>query len=596
MRTGWRLRLLLLFPFRPCTALYLRPVQWSATFRCPCSDFFPTLLSLLTLLTPSALLALLGLLVPVAIHLWNRRPGREVAVGSLRWLEAGANRRLRNLKPEQLWLLLLRAALLAVLAVALAGPVWRQVLPAGRGQVLVSPELIGTPAFAAARPMVDSLRRRGYALRWLAAGFPKMSGAALRANSVGQRDSARLLSADSGPAANLLWARVQQAASRYPGQPLFVLTPAALRGFQGIQSPLPATITWQTLPNATSETWVQAAASQNDSLRLLLGRSNETQTSFRVVAVGRPQPGGLVRLAGLPPLRFESKPDGSQLRPIGSPSDTAEKPLAPVPVRSRPLRIIIYATADYSSDAHYLHAGLRAAAAGLPVALAMSTTNILPNPATAPDWLFWLTNTPLPAAWHDAVKAGTRVWQEAPGPGLADKASLAVEQADEMPAAIFRRSAPQSAPATVAASYPLWSDGRGRAVLSRRALGQGAFYQLATRLNPAWSNLADSPIFPTRLLALLQPETAAEAGYAGPDPDQLLATHDQRALDPTQLRLSATAASSGTATGPIAARDVPQSFHQSDLRPWLVLLAGVLFALERLLASRRETQALPFTT
>ncbi|MDQ2771566.1 MAG: BatA domain-containing protein, partial [Bacteroidota bacterium] len=60
-----------------------------------------------TLLHPAALLALTGLLVPVAIHLFNRRPGREVAVGSLRWLAAGANRRLRHLKLEQLWLLLL---------------------------------------------------------------------------------------------------------------------------------------------------------------------------------------------------------------------------------------------------------------------------------------------------------------------------------------------------------------------------------------------------------------------------------------------------------------------------------------------------------
>ena len=550
---------------------------------------------MLTLLTPSALLALLGLLVPVAIHLWNRRPGREVAVGSLRWLEAGANRRLRNLKPEQLWLLLLRAALLTVLAVALAGPVWRQVLPTGRGQVLVSPDLIGTSAIAAARPMVDSLRRRGYALRWLAAGFPKMSRAEFQADSLGQRDSARLLSAASGSAANFQWARVQQAASRYPGQPLFVLTPTALRGFQGIQSSLPAHITWQTLPNATSETWVQAATAQNDSLRLLLGRSHETQTSFRVVSVGRPQPGGLVRIAGLPPLRLETKPDGSQLRPISSLTGTAANPLAPVPVRFKPLRIIIYATDDYSLDAHYLQAGLRAAAAGLPVALALSTTSTPPNPATAPDWLFWLTNAPLPAAWHDAVKAGTHVWQEAPGPGVADKASLVVEQADEIPAAIFRRRAPQSALATAAASYPLWSDGRGRAVLSRHMLGQGAFYQLATRLNPAWSDIADSPILPTRLLTLIQPEMAAATSYAGAAPDQLLASHDQRALDPTQLRLSADAAAGRYATGPLAARDVPQSFRHSDLRPWLVLLAGVLFALERLLAGRREKQTLPST-
>ena len=47
--------------------------------------------------TPS-LLPLLALLVPLALYLWNRRPGREVPVGSLRWLTAGANRRLRSLR------------------------------------------------------------------------------------------------------------------------------------------------------------------------------------------------------------------------------------------------------------------------------------------------------------------------------------------------------------------------------------------------------------------------------------------------------------------------------------------------------------------
>ncbi|MCC3152310.1 BatA domain-containing protein [Hymenobacter sp. BT770] len=547
-----------------------------------------------TLLTPSALLALLGLLVPVAIHLWNRRPGREVAVGSLRWLEAGANRRLRNLKPEQLLLLLLRAALLSVLAVALAGPVWRQALPAGRGQVLVSPELIGTPALAASRPLVDSLRRKGYALRWLASGFPKMSRAAWRADSLGQRDSARLLAAVSPSGANFQWARVQQAAGTFPGQPLFVLTPASLRGFQGIQSPLPATITWQALPNAAAETWVQAAALQGDSLRLLLGQSNETRTSFRVVSVARQAAGGIVRLAGVPPLRFETKADGSQLQPITSASGTVAKQLTPIQVRSKPMRIIIYATADYASDARYMQAGLRAAAAGLPVPLALSTTSTPPSPTTSPDWLFWLTDAPLPTAWRDAVKAGAQVWLEAPGAGVVDKASLAVTEADEIPATIFRHSAKQPRQATAAASYPLWTDGRGRAVLSRQKLGQGAFYQLATRLAPAWSDLADNPTLPTRLLALLQPETADAVDIAEPALAKELASHDQRALDPTQLRLSAGAAAGTSAV--VTASAVPQSFRQSDLRPWLVLVAGLLFALERLLARRRETQALPSST
>ncbi|HEX8506720.1 MAG TPA: BatA domain-containing protein, partial [Hymenobacter sp.] len=249
---------------------------------------------------------MLGLLVPVAIHLWNRRPGREVAVGSLRWLTAGANRRLRNLKLEQLWLLLLRAGLLGMLAVALAGPVWRQALPAGRGQVLLSPEVLGTPAFAALRPAVDSLRRRGYGLRWLAAGFPKVSGAAWRADSMGRRDSARVLAMAGLAPGRLLWARVQQAADAFRGQPLYVVTPATLHGFEGPHPPLGNNITWQTLPNpTTTQRWVQAAAVRGDSLRLLLGRSTETQTSFRLKSLKQPK-NNTVQLAGIGALRVET--------------------------------------------------------------------------------------------------------------------------------------------------------------------------------------------------------------------------------------------------------------------------------------------------
>ena len=141
---------------------------------------------MLTFTNPSVL-PLLGLLVPLAIHLWNRRPGREVAVGSLRWLAAGANRRLRRLRLEQVGLLLLRATLLALLAGALAGPQWRQPRPTGRGQVLVSPELADGSRLAAVRPTLDSLRRHGYALRWLAAGLPLITPAEWQADSAGQR-------------------------------------------------------------------------------------------------------------------------------------------------------------------------------------------------------------------------------------------------------------------------------------------------------------------------------------------------------------------------------------------------------------------------
>ena len=557
-----------------------------------------------TLLNPAALLALLGLLVPVAIHLWNRRPGREVAVGSLRWLAAGANRRLRNLKPEQLWLLLLRAALLTVLAGALAGPAWRRQLPAGRGQVLLSPELAGTPALAALQPTLDSLRRRGYVLRSLRAGFPPLPRSAWRADSGGRPNRERPLVSSSSTAnlAEHAWARASQATGAFPGQPLVVFAPAVLRGFQGVHAPLPARVRWYAVPTGATSAWVQAASLRGDSLGLLLGRSAAARTIFRRVAVTRPRPGGALRVAGLPAMRFETTGDSGRLQPLNNPDAGGAAPLPPVSVRTRPLRVIIYVSADYAQDARSLQAALRALAPGLPMPLALSITSELPapDPANRPDWLFWLADAPLPAAWRTALRSGTQVWQEAAGPGVADTAQLATNAADDMPVAVLRRSADQRKSVTAAAdsiaSVALWADGLGRPVLSRQRVGRGAIFQLHTRLNPPWSYLADSPTLPARLLALLAPDPIADGANATTNSPE--AALDQRTFDPVHLAIHPNPMTpkptpTPTPGGSVSAEEIAAvpAFRFTDLRPWFVLVAGLLFVFERLLAQRRARTA-----
>jgi hypothetical protein len=517
---------------------------------------------LVILTTPSALLGLLGLLVPLAIHLWNRRPGREVAVGSLRWLAAGANRRLRNLRLEQVLLLLLRAALLAALVLALAGPQWRQPRPAGRGQVLVSRELADGSRLAAVRPTLDSLRRRGYALRWLAAGLPAITSAEWRADSLGQKSSETTHSLD-----NDYWARVQLAADSFPGQPLCAVTPAALRALGGPHPALPAGLTWLTLPARTASTWLQAAAASADSLRLLVGQSDERQTIFRLVRVARPQPGTTLAVAGLPPLRYELPAGQPRLQPL--PADSARAQAA-VPVRTGPVRVVLYAPAEAAQEARYLRAALQAAAVGLPAPLALTTTADEPAPSSAPDWLFWLADKPLPAAWRAQVPRGLHVWQPATGAGQPDTTTLATaETAADAPIRILRRGRL----ALAAGSYPRWTDGQGRAVLAESRQGQGASYQLATRLSPTWSTLADSPALPALLLDLLA--TNPQLGT-----DSLLTTHDQRRLDPTQLPMRPARAAGHLAAAPVA-------YLLTDLRPWLGLLTALLLGLERWLAQRR---------
>ena len=540
---------------------------------------------MLTLLSPTALLALLGLLVPVAIHLWNRRPGREVPVGSLRWLVAGANRRLRNLKLEQLWLLLLRAVLLGVLAVALAGPAWQQKQPAPRGQVLLDPELLGAPALAAVRPRIDSLRRAGYALRLLAPAWPLVPAKAwadiAMANATASADSLRRM---YGQPAAYHWARVQQAAGAFPGQPLAVFTSGALRNFQGTHPGLPANVSWQTLPVSVPKTWLQAASGQADSLRVVVGRSTETLTTFKTIAAARPRPGDVLQVAGLVPQRVQNAPNG-QLRLV--PAAATVQPGADsvgVPV-AEPLRIVVYATAEYAYDAKCLLAALRAVVASQAVPMELSVSRSVPAPLEKADWVFWLTDAPVSAAWQAAVQRGTRLWQAAQGPGIASPAQL-VALENEAPLTVFRRSNSATRRSAASPNLPVWVDAQGRAVLSQRVSGSGAYLQLNTRFHPSWSELAESPELPARLLALLRPEAVVGPAVLSLSAPETANSYDQRAIDPSQVSGSNTSQATFAAVA-------PTTYRTTELRPWLVLLAALLFAWERVLAWRRSTTVLP---
>jgi hypothetical protein len=241
-----------------------------------------------------------------------------------------------------------------------------------------------------------------------------------------------------------------------------------------------------------------------------------------------------------------------------------------VPVRTGPLRVVLYAPAGAAEEARYLRAALRAAAVGLPAPLALTVSATAPDPASTPDWLFWLSDQPVPATWRALVPRGLHVWQQAAGPGRTDTTTLATaETAGAPPIRLTRRGRI----ALSAGSQPRWTDGRGRIVLAETRQAQGAIYQAATRFSPAWSTLAESPALPALLLDLL-------ASNPQVGTDSLLMAYDQRRLDPLQLptRPSKLAAST---TAP------PTAYHFTDLRPWLVLLVAVLFGLERWLAQRR---------
>ncbi|NVO30927.1 BatA domain-containing protein [Hymenobacter lapidiphilus] len=498
-------------------------------------------------------LALLGLAVPLAIYLWNRRPGRVVQVGSVRWLEAAANQRLRNIKPEQLLLFLLRAAVLGLLALAVAEPLQLLPVPPARGQVLLAPG-VTTEALIPVRPLLDSLRQRGYELRQLS-DFRPVSAArpwtALGLGDTTAQPSARLTADSVLAAAPNRWNTVQMAADSLPGRPLVVVGPLSLASFRGTRPALPAAVRWLPLPPPDSSRWAVAAwQTHPDSLVVLMANGSESAVAYQQVRMRRPAAGQLVG----------GNWGGAEIRLV-SPNEllvTESGRRRTVPLLRRAARWHLSHDAAHAASARVLIAALRAVAPTLPLRprLVVSTSETVPTDSL--DWLFWLRDAPLPARW--AADPTVRVWQEA---GSATKPfATEFQPATSAATSTISRLDTTSGPGTV----PVWTTAAGRPLLSWQPPGR---YRLHTRFDAAWSTLVDSPELPALLLLLLQP-TAPPAFQP-----------DSRQLALSQLR------------GPMAAvvDGIEPTAPRRQLAPWLVLAAGLLFGLERLLAARRNRSA-----
>lgn len=122
------------------------------------------------LLAPIGLAALAALVLPIAIHLVRRIELRTTPFAALHWISDRVRPR-RRLRFERPWLLLLRLALLSLLALLLARPILTEPSAMLHDVIVVAPG----SELAAARGAVAA---SGAEWRWLAPGFPPIEGSA----------------------------------------------------------------------------------------------------------------------------------------------------------------------------------------------------------------------------------------------------------------------------------------------------------------------------------------------------------------------------------------------------------------------------------
>ena len=83
----------------------------------------------MTFLTPTALIFLFGIAIPVLIHFLNRFNVKKVNFSSVRFLKSMEDNSIRNVKFKKLILLMLRIGIISALALMLSRPVTRGFIP-----------------------------------------------------------------------------------------------------------------------------------------------------------------------------------------------------------------------------------------------------------------------------------------------------------------------------------------------------------------------------------------------------------------------------------------------------------------------------------
>lgn len=121
------------------------------------------------LLQPVYLWGLLGLLIPIVIHLLHKRSQRVLMVGSLQAFRGGAPVQARKLRPNELLMLLLRCLLLTLFVLLLAQPMIYDKAEADLKYLFVAPAKAGDIN-------ADSLKRAGFSPHLLQPGLAPLEG------------------------------------------------------------------------------------------------------------------------------------------------------------------------------------------------------------------------------------------------------------------------------------------------------------------------------------------------------------------------------------------------------------------------------------
>gem|GEM_PF-846108 len=497
---------------------------------------------MISLLQPAGLWLMAGMVVPILIHLWNKRQGKILQVGSVLLLQQSSRQQARQVQLKHLLLLLLRCLLIGLLAILLARPVFNvyQLGRVPKGWLLIPAGQVNN-AYRQYQQRIDSLLANGYDFHYFNNGFEKATFTSALNDTVVNRE----------PAMTDYWQTIallnQQVDQKLAVQ---VFTDAQQVHFRGRRPQVNMALQWNAITAA-------------DSVATFITGSYPNNKGAITAIIETSMPGGnnIAYKNMQPPILAPGfnvvKKNGSQLLMFtDSPGHKSE-----VPLDTTARNFIIY-TDQFTADARYVSSAINALLTFTGMYGKVQLVNDVNKIADGADWLFWLSEQTMPRGLN-----AKHYWQYATGGKVNQPSWLTSPQKNITQGHRINLYKIIMADASVAV-LPVWTNGFGLPVLAQK---QGApnHYLFYSRFNPQWSALVWSSQFPAIMQSILFKQNQS-------------GTHvlDKRVMLQQQI-LPAKTSTKITAT---------LKAQQNDGSRWLLVVIFLLFVMERMVSFSQKKE------
>ncbi len=211
-------------------------------------------------LNPTYLWAFLGLTVPLAIHLWSKKKGKTIKIGSVQLLKKADTKQSRSIQLNEFWLLVLRLFLISVLVLILSNLHIRKKVDNADFTYIVESSLLQNKQF---RTILDTISTDA-PMRLLQNGFPEID---LEANYT------------VVPAIPNYWQLAKEMES-LPSDSIIVFTSAYQSGFKGLRPEITKPIEWIPIARDKTSKHLLQVNRFNEQLELLVMNASDQQISF----------------------------------------------------------------------------------------------------------------------------------------------------------------------------------------------------------------------------------------------------------------------------------------------------------------------------